>query len=647
MPYEGTDADFNDTIPAGAKYCVYRLVVTDEETGRRDHNRNGFKERRVLRVKIEPAVALNLRPVALATANAHNTTGWEAIGIGDTVELNASTSHGDSTDATTTDGIVVYEWYRALFGVPGQRGWKKIGEGEALVDELPVVTRRVAVRYFVKVTNTEDKVDNSINRFKARSLMNFRMDPTNEINRKPIGILGFKVGARLRPVKVIRKGGDSEELTLDASRSRDREGVTLYTFEKSEDGGANWSEACAESATSTCLDTPSNALTPFRRYWSKTLYKVLVKDADANEDYSVNRVAYVRNGIADTRNPVGRVLIDGRGIKVIRKNGETQEVTINVGRSTDDDEIVNYKIEKSNDNKATWEVLSDSPTVTSVTDTPNADNTDASTIWSRTFYKVTVTDPSGNVGVSRLNRRGVAVYVRTVTPDTTKPIGTVIFEGETRVKTINNNGTTEEITLDAGNSSDNSGYIATYTFSKSETGPSGTYTNISGCEEIEETTCKDTPSLTAQAIAGNKSRTWYKVIVKDGEDLLSLTSPIATKKAYVDVVKPVTAPDDTRKPVARLAIPRFENGDVIPLLRIQVANKTRKIKLDASTSTDAVGVTNYKFMVSSNGSNVIANFVEVAGCNGANPICIAPAPSDTNNIPANVNWSFNNYRVIV
>jgi hypothetical protein len=88
-------------------------------------------------------------------------------------------------------------------------------------------------------------------------------------------------------------------------------------------------------------------------------------------------------------------------LKLYVKDGESEEITIDVSKSRDDDEVVNYKIEKSNDNKATWEVISEG-TATSVNDTPNADNSDVSPIWSRTFYRVTVTDPAGNVGHSNI-----------------------------------------------------------------------------------------------------------------------------------------------------------------------------------------------------------------------------------------------------
>ena len=621
---DGANADVNDTIPAGAKFCEYRLLVTDEETQRVDHNRNGFGEQRILRVKVEPAVAENERPVALAKANGANTPMWRDIAIGDTVTLDATGSYDGETSKTSDDDIVKYEWYRVVSGLGG---WKKIGEGKELVDELPVVTRRSVVRYYVKVSDADGHIDTSINGYKERALLNFKMDTQNKINSKPIGLLFFKKGSTYRATTVIRKDGATEEITLDATRSRDKEGVKLYTFEKSEDNGATWDVACEESATPTCSDTPSASLSGSNRYWSRTLYRVLVKDADSNEDYSVNRVALVRNATADTRPPVGIVRVDNRASKFIRKDGESEEITIDVSKSRDDDEVVNYKIEKSNDNKATWEVISEG-TATSVNDTPNADNSDVSPIWSRTFYRVTVTDPAGNVGNSNI----LPVYVKTATVDTVKPIGRVQIDGTNR-KIIDNGGVSEELTLDASTSTDNSGIIKKYTFLKSEDNKRN-YTEIAGCVDIEETTCKDTPSITAFGVAGNRARTWYKVVVKDGE---GLESTVAVQ-AFADVAKPVT---DTVKPIARLTANKFENGDTAPV-NIQGADIGRKVILDASTSTDNVGIVKYEFYVNTT-SAAPADYVLISGCDTATPTC-AYAPGQTN-FPAAGNWSRTYFKV--
>ena len=622
---DGNSADYNDTIPAGARFCEYRLLVTDEETGRVDHNRNGFGERRILRVKVEPAIPENERPVAIAKANGANTPMWRDIAIGDTVTLDANGSYDGEPSKTSDDDIVSYEWYRVI---SGQGGWRKIGEGKEFIDELPVVTRRTVVRYFVKVTDADGHIDTSINGYKERAFLNFIMDPENSINRKPIGILLFKDGTRYFATRVIRKDGDTQEITLDASRSRDKEGITSYTFEKSEDNGATWSVACEESANPLCTDTPSADLPPVNRYWSRTLYRVLVKDADNNEDYSVNRVALVRTAIADTHRPVGIVRVDNRGSKIIRKNGESEEITIDVSKSRDDDSIVNYKIEKSNDNRATWEVISDG-NATSVKDTPNADNADINKFWSRTFYRVTVKDPAGNVGNSNL----LPVYVRKDTPDTVKPIGRVQIDGSNR-KIIDNGGESEEITLDASTSTDNSGVIAKYTFLKSEDNKK-TYTEIAGCVDITDTTCKDTPSITAFAVAGNRARTWYKVVVTDGDGLVSTTAV----QAFADVTKPVT---DTVKPTARLIANKFENGDTAPT-NIQGADIGRKVILDASKSTDNVGIVKYEFYINTT-SNKIDDYVLIPECDTTSPTC-AYAPSQNTSYPATGNWSRSYFRV--
>ncbi len=621
---DGNAADYNDTIPTGAKFCEYRLLVTDEETGRVDHNRNGFGERRILRVKVEPAIPENERPVALAKANDANTPMWRDIAIGDTVTLDATGSYDGVPSKTSDDDIVKYEWYRVVSGLGG---WKKIGEGKELVDELPVVTRKSVVRYFVKVYDADGHIDTSINGYKDRALLNFKMDPENEINRKPVGLLFFKEGTVYRATKVIRKDGDTEEVTLDATRSRDKEGVTSYTFEKSEDNGATWSVACEESSASTCTDTPSANLPPLNNYWSRTLYRVLVKDADSNEDYSVNRVALVRNATPDTHKPVGIVRVDNRASKIINNKGESEEITIDVSRSRDDDSIVNYKIEKSNDNKATWEVISDG-SATSVKDTPNADNADLSAIWSRTFYRVTVTDPAGNVGNSNM----LPALVRSAIPDTTKPVGRVQIDG-TNHKIIDNGGESEELTLDASTSTDNSGYIAKYTFLKSEDNKK-TYKEIEGCVDTTETTCKDTPSITAFGVAGNRARTWYKVKVVDGDG----NENSAFAQAYTDVAKPVT---DTVKPVARFVANKFEDGTTAPT-NIQGADIGKKVILDASTSTDNVGIVKYEFYANTT-SAVAADYVLIPGCDTASPTC-AYAPGQTN-FPASGNWSRTYFKV--
>ncbi len=621
---DGTNADFNDTVPAGAKLCEYRLVVTDAETGRVDYNRNGFGERRILRVKVEPAIPENERPVAIAKANGDNKPMWRDIAIGDTVTLDATGSYDGEPSKTSDDDIVKYEWYRVVSGLGG---WRKIGEGKVFVDTLPVVKRRAVVRYFVKVYDADGHVDTSINGYKDRAMLNFIMDPKNEINRKPVGLLFFKEGTVYRATEVIRKDGDTEEVTLDASRSRDDKGVTSYTFEKSEDNGATWNVACEESAKATCADTPSADLDNLGRYWSRTLYRVLVKDADNNEDYSVNRVALVRNATPDTHKPIGVVRVDNRASKIIRKNGKSEEITIDVSLSRDDDSIVNYKIEKSNDNRKTWEVISDG-TATSVKDTPNADNADISPIWSRTFYRVTVTDPAGNVGNSNL----LPVLVRSAIPDTTKPIGRVQIDGSNH-KIIDNGGKSEEITLDASTSTDNSGFIAKYTFLKSEDNKK-TYKEIEGCVDTTETTCKDTPSITAFGVAGNRARTWYKVKVVDGDG----NENSAFAQAYTDVAKPVT---DTKAPVARLIANKFEDGTTAPV-NIQGDNIGKKVILDASRSTDDVGIVKYEFYKNTK-SNKLEDYELIPGCDTSSPTC-AYAPGQTNNPPTG-NWSRTFFRV--
>ena len=621
---DGATADYNDTVPAGARFCEYRLLVTDEETGRVDHNRNGFGERRILRVKVEPAIPENERPVAIAKANGENKPMWRDIAVGDTVTLDATGSYDGEPSKTSDDDIVKYEWYRVVSGLGG---WRKIGEGKVFVDTLPVVKRRAVARYFVKVYDADGHVDTSINGYKERALLNFKMDPENAINRKPIGLLFFKEGAVYRATKVIRKDGDTEEVTLDAARSRDKEGVTSYTFEKSEDNGASWSVACEESAKATCADTPSADLDNLGRYWSRTLYRVLVKDADNNEDYSVNRVALVRNATPDTRKPIGIVRVDNRASKIINNKGESEEITIDVSRSRDDDSIVNYKIEKSNDNRKTWEVISDG-TATSVKDTPNADNADISPIWSRTFYRVTVTDPAGNVGNSNL----LPVLVRSAIPDTTKPIGRVQIDGSNH-KIIDNGGKSEEITLDASTSTDNSGYIAKYTFLKSEDNKK-TYKEIEGCVDTTETTCKYTPSITAFGVAGNRARTWYKVKVVDGDG----NENSAFVQAYTDVAKPVT---DTKAPVARLIANKFEDGTTAPV-NIQGDNIGKKVILDASRSTDDVGIVKYEFYKNTK-SNKLEDYELIPGCDTSSPTC-AYAPGQTNNPPTG-NWSRTFFRV--
>ncbi|MCK5725521.1 MAG: hypothetical protein KAH22_01705, partial [Thiotrichaceae bacterium] len=551
---DGSDADTNDTPPTGSTYCIYRLTVRDKDTNRIDTNRNGFEERRILRVRIEPAVAENERPVALATANGLAPPRWVDIGIGDTVELNAEDSYDG--ESTQTDGIVLHEWYRALVGILGQkRGWQKIGEGKELVDELPIATRRASARYFVKVSDADSNVDNSLNQFKPKSSLNFIMDPESEINSKPIGIIGFKVGARLRPVKVIRKDGASEEVTLDATRSRDREGVVQYTFSRSTNG-TTWTpiNECIDSDIGTCVDTPDANQDPaFRRFWSRTFYKVEVKDANNNVDDSVKRIAYVRNTVADTRPPVARLLLNGRGGLIVKNADAEKPITIDASKSTDNDAVVNYKIEKSSTGKdGPWTVLSESDTVTSITDAPGLNAEDIRGIWSRTYYRVTVTDPADLTHTSVVNRRGIAVYVRKVLTPFVRPIGKIQIDK----KLLNN---PETVILDGATSI--AGTVESYTFLKSLTGPRGPYAEIEGCVAITETICADTPNREAQVLGrgvNKKYRTWYKTVVTDIEGLSSSNPrPIV----YVDIKEEVAAAVDKIAPTARLEIPTFENGD--------------------------------------------------------------------------------------
>jgi len=737
--------DIHDIAPVGARYCIYRLIVTDEETGRVDRNRDGFKERRVLRVKIEPAIPENERPVALATANGENRPMWREIGIGDTVELDATGSYDGETSKTSDSDIVLYEWFRVTTA-GGPRGWQKIGEGKTFVDELPVATRRSIARYYVKVSDADNHIDTSINGYKERAYLNFRMDPDSEINRKPIGILRFQKDGKLFGSLRILNVDAGKPIMLDATRSRDKEGIVKYTFEKSEDGSQTWSEIteCIDISEAICQDTPSATLTYPNNFWSQTRYRVKVKDADNNEDYSAARVVNVRTAIVDTVKPVGRITVGGAITKYLRLDGETEALTIDVSKSSDNIEVVNYKIEKSNDNKVTWELLSNG-SETSIEDTPNSDNSYLNQFWSVTWYKVTVYDKAGlesnvkyarayvrkatedttkpvgritvggattkylrldgetealtidvsassdnvevvnykieksndnkatwellsngsastiddtpNADNSYLNQfwsvtwykvtvydnaglessvKYARAYVRTAKEDTTNPVGRVQIDGAYS-KEIDNGGESEEITLDATLASDNSDVIVSYTFMKSEDNKQS-YSEIAGCVEITETTCKDTPTTTAYGVAGNQARTWYKVVVTDGAGLVSTNSSAQT---YVDVVKPVT---DTKKPTAKLVIENFKNGDTAPT-NIEGTNIGREIVLDASTSSDDVGIVKYKFFKNETSAQA-ADFVLMTECDTTKSICLY-VPSKNTTFPATGNWARTYFKVQV
>jgi len=107
-----------------------------------------------------------------------------------------------------------------------------------------------------------------------------------------------------------------------------------------------------------------------------------------------------------------------------------------------------------------------------------------------------------------------------------------------------------------------------------------------------------------------------------------------------------TTPADTEAPVAKLAVPKFANGDTIPGLnnRIQGANIGRQIKLNASESTDNVGVVTYTFKKNISGKNGVENFIDIDGCvNIATAECLLIP--DTNTKYGTKNWARTYYRV--
>ncbi len=410
---DGDKADINDTtVPETAKYCYYRLIVTDNERSTVvDGNRNHYKEKRLLKIIVEKEKDGNKRPTALATANDENVQSrwsFKDIGTNDVVILNGSESHDTAPD---DDNITKYTWYRIIIG---RTVWKKIGEGVEFEDDLSKlnIKKKTNIKYYLRVTDSDGYKDNVFNNHGEKRFMNYHLDPNSSLNKKPIGILVFESNNK-RFISDVTTQGD-RNVKLDASKSRDDKGIVKYTFEKSEDFKQSWNpiSACTDITEKTCDDVASGSL-DIKTYWSPTFYRVKVTDTDGNTDYSYPvKITIKKAPVASADNrpptisfPYPTFKSDGRKpytAPFIKKTNshyaDNIEMVLDASGSTDNVGIVKYKFEQSTDLQNTWTTISEgTQTKVDVTVTKNASTiTSGGKQYYQTWFRVTVYDAAGN-----------------------------------------------------------------------------------------------------------------------------------------------------------------------------------------------------------------------------------------------------------
>ena len=202
----------------------------------------------------------------------------------------------------------------------------------------------------------------------------------------------------------------------------------------------------------------------------------------------------------------------------------------------------------------------------------------------------------------------------------------------------------EPIKLDASESTDNVG-VVTYTFKQNVSGTDGddNYVDIPNCVDITEATCVMTPTNSSAFGSANWSRTYFKVEAKDAGGNVNLSG-----NRFVEVKK---ANADTQKPTAILEKPVFSDGSTIPGAnnRIEGTDIGRSIKLDASNSTDNIGVVTYTFKKNISGTPGDANYVVITGCENISvSICeFTPSTESAFNSTAfkKSNWSRTYFKV--
>ncbi len=442
---------------------------------------------------------------------------------------------------------------------------------------------------------------------------------------------GTNSSDKIKPIAILRVNGKknlrlnkSKSITLSADLSRDNIGIVKYKFEKSNNGPHGIYELISEGSEATVIDTPSatNGTNP---NWSRTSYRVTVYDQAGN--YRVSKVifVYVKKEQPDTIKPIARLT---RNKWVIRKSDTERSAILSAIKSYDNVGIVNYKFEKSENGKnGDYTLIYQGPKAT--VEVIPADNLNfINKNWSRTWYRLTVTDKAGNESTNIAKKY---IQVRKTPDDTKKPIAKLELDGKKFLKIVDN-GNTKEITLDASDSKDignenskisNKG-IANYKFEKSENGRNGDYTLI---YEGEESTITDEPNSTIPFINKNWARTWYKLTVSDESGNEKVI------KRFVDVQKKKI---DSIKPKVYFRI----NGNKLNLT-INNNGQSEEIELNANKSTDNVGIVRYKFEKSENGIN--GNYSVIY--DGNNSI-FKTIPSVT--IPfINKNWAKTFYRVTV
>jgi len=212
---------------------------------------------------------------------------------------------------------------------------------------------------------------------------------------------------------------------------------------------------------------------------------------------------------------------------------------------------------------------------------------------------------------------------------------------------INEDKVDLNIILDA---SESIGDNLTYTFMKNTSGISGVenYEVIGECNNTTVATCEITPdeSSAFNSIGLNPlqwARTYFRVSIanSDGESDVSGNRFIEVKRAV--------APTDETLPDAKLAVPKFENGDNIPSKNLHdnaikgTDDKVRNIKLSAEESRDEDDngdltiIARYEFLQKTDDE-----YVTISDCNSSNPVCILkPTAWDSDN------WSKTFYKVNV
>lgn len=525
-----TNENTTDTVTAvngNRTIYIYRLIVEDND-GKIDDNRNNYEVRRELRVEVRPSTEKAERPVAIPTLNGEWGAKFKTIGNGEKIYLNASDSYDRPTSGSGS--IVKYEWFR--YG--GGQGWKSIGEGVELEDTLPTATRLVRYQYYLKVTDNDSQVDNSINGFtdgKERRFLRVEIDPDHNTGRpSALAVINEISDTGVNTIEAI----DGDILSLDATNSFDENGnIVSYQWLKY-GGGQGWHEISTDAETEDTVTLHNDRTT---RY----LYMLKVEDNEGKKDSSFDgyddRRIFRVNVIKETptnKRPIALATANDEHSRTWKEIAGSSKVLLSAEGSKDtapdNDAIVKYEWFRAGTGEG-WHKIGEGITYE---DTLPAARANA---LSRYHYYLKITDADGRTDLSLNGTADQRHFMRFEIPkagngggdngDTVKPISRFLIDGKASL-TINP-GPTKEVTIDASTSTDNVGVVK-YKFEKSENGPNGDYSVI---YEGANSSVNDTPSGTLPYVNNVWSRTYYKVTVYDANGNESTQQT----KRYVQVRK--------------------------------------------------------------------------------------------------------------